>query len=414
MRAKFGAPGPNVFWFFFSKKNRFLPFFPQDERLPGMNPFLSPEQAALCEAVRRFAEAEVLPRAAAIDAEDRFPRELYRAMAGLGLFGVALREAAGGSGLGVLGACLAMEEVACCSASLGNALAIPVEAALLLDAHGSEAQRALIPAILAGDLVPATAISEPDHGSDVAGMRATARRDGGGWVLSGTKAWVTLGGVADRVMVFARTGTEGAGGISCFLVPGDAAGLSRGRAERLLGMHGLEDCQLGLQDVRLPAGALLGPEGGAFRMAMVNFNVGRLLMATLALGIARAGFEDALAYARTRKQFGEPILGHQAVQFMLADMSTDLDAARLMIHHAARLHDAGHPIAREAAQAKLFASEMANRHVAEALQIHGGNGYSCEYRVERLLRDARLTTIFEGTSQIQRLIIARRLEREAA
>jgi alkylation response protein AidB-like acyl-CoA dehydrogenase len=378
-----------------------------------MHRFLSEELLALRDTTRRFAEREVLPRATAIDRDDRFDRALYRGMAGLGLFGVALAEAGGGSGLGAIGACVAMEELARCSGAVGNAFAIPVEAALFLHHHGNDRQRAMIPGILAGDIIPATAVSEPDFGSDVAGMRSTARRDGDDWVLNGTKAWVTLGGVVDALMVFARTGSEaGHRTISCFLLDGKSPGLHRGKIEDLLGMHGLEDCQITLDGVRAPADALVGAENGAFKMAMGNFNFSRLMMSAMALGIAQAAFEDAVAYARQRKQFGEAIIGFQAVQFMVADMSTDIAAARLLIHHAARLYDLGEPIAKEAAQAKLFTTDMATKHVSNALQIHGGNGYSRDYRIERLFRDVRLAQIYEGTNQIQRLIIARQVEKE--
>ena len=380
-----------------------------------MHRFLTEEQIALRDTARRFAEREILPRAAAIDRDDRFDRELYRGLAELGLFGVALREEAGGAGLGAMGACIAMEELARCSGAVANAFAIPVEAALFLDHHGNARQRAMVPGILDGSIIPATAVTEPDHGSDVAGMRSTARREGEGWVLNGTKAWVTLGGVVDALMVFARTGAEGGHkAISCFLLDGHAPGILRGKNEELLGMHGLEDCQITLDGVRAPADALVGAENGAFKMAMGNFNFSRLMMSAMALGIAQGAFEDAVAYARTRKQFGGPIIGFQAVQFMLADMSTDIAAARMLIHHAARLYDMGQPIAKEAAQAKLFTTDMAMKHVSNALQIHGGNGYSREYRIERLFRDVRLAQIYEGTNQIQRLIIARQVEKEMA
>ncbi|MDT8334030.1 acyl-CoA dehydrogenase family protein [Roseomonas gilardii] len=380
-----------------------------------MHRFLTEEQIALRDTARRFAEREILPRAAAIDRDDRFDRELYRGLAELGLFGVALREEAAGAGLGAMGACIAMEELARCSGAVANAFAIPVEAALFLDHHGNARQRAMVPGILDGSIIPATAVTEPDHGSDVAGMRSTARREGEGWVLNGTKAWVTLGGVVDALMVFARTGAEGGHkAISCFLLDGHSPGVLRGKNEELLGMHGLEDCQITLDGVRAPADALVGAENGAFKMAMGNFNFSRLMMSAMALGIAQGAFEDAVAYARTRKQFGGPIIGFQAVQFMLADMSTDIAAARMLIHHAARLYDMGQPIAKEAAQAKLFTTDMAMKHVSNALQIHGGNGYSREYRIERLFRDVRLAQIYEGTNQIQRLIIARQVEKEMA
>ena len=380
-----------------------------------MERFYTEDQKALRDTARRFAEAEILPRATAIDRDDRFDRALYKGMADLGLFGVCLREGAGGAGLDAVAACIAMEELAHCSGAVANAFAIPVEAVLFFDQHGTDAHKALIPHILSGDIIPATAVTEADHGSDVAGIRTTAVRDGDGWLLNGAKAWVTLGGVANRIMVFARTGAEaGQRAISCLLVDSALPGVTRGKTEALLGMHGLEDCQIAFSDVRLPADSLMGQENRAFKMAMGNFNFSRLLMASMALGMAQAAFEDATAYARSRKQFGQAIIGFQAVQFMLADMATDIAAARLLIHHAARLRDAGQSIAKEAAQAKLFTTDMAMKHVSNALQIHGGNGYSREYRIERLFRDVRLAQIYEGTNQIQRLIIAKQVEKEAA
>lgn len=383
--------------------------------MPAMSHFYSEDQISLRDSARRFAEGEVLPRAAAIDREDRFDRTLYRGMAALGLFGASLPEAAGGSGFDTVSTCLVMEELARCSGAVGNAFAIPVEAALFLSHHGNASQKALIPGILDGSIVMATAMTEPDYGSDTANITTSARATADGWVLNGTKAWVTLGGVADRIMVFARTGAEpGHRGISCFMVDASLPGVTRGKNEELLGMHGLEDCQIVLQDVHLPREALIGVENQAFKIAMGNFNFSRLLMSSMALGMAQAAMEDAVAYATTRKQFGGPIMGFQAVQFMVADMSTDIAAARLLVHHAARLYDAGLPYAKEAAHAKLFTTDMAMKHVSNALQIHGGNGYSRAYRVERLFRDVRLAQIFEGTNQIQRVIIARQVEKELA
>ena len=375
--------------------------------------FLTEDQKSLRDIARRFAEREVLPRAAAIDREDRFDRVLYRGMAELGLFGISLPEASGGAGLDTVSVCLVMEELARCSGAIGNAFAIPVEAALFLHHHGNASQKALIPQILDGSLLFATAMTEPDFGSDTASITTTARAVDDGWVLNGTKAWVTLGGVADRIMVFARTGKEpGHRSISCFMVDASQAGVSRGKNEELLGMHGLEDCQIVLQDVHVPRTALIGAENKAFKTAMDNFNFSRLLMSAMALGMAQGAMEDAVAYATTRKQFGTPILSFQAIQFMVADMSTEIAASRLLIHHGARLLDAGQPIIKEAAQAKLFTTDMAMRNVSNALQVHGGNGYSRDYRIERLFRDVRLAQIYEGTNQIQRLIISRQVEKE--
>lgn len=378
-----------------------------------MHRLLTADQRLVIDTARRYAEAQILPAAAGIDRDNRFPRELYRGLADLGLFGIALAEDMGGAGMDVVTACLVMEEIARCSGAVGNAFAIPVEAARFLSEHGGPVHHALVPGVLAGDVIVATAATEPDFGSDVAGMRTTAVRDGADYVITGTKAWVTFGEIADVVLVFARTGQEaGQRSLSCIMVETDRPGVSRGKAEELLGMHGLAECGLSFDGVRVPVANRLGPENGAFRMAMANFNFSRLMMASMAVGMARAGLEDALAYSESRVQFGAPIASFQAVQFMLADMSTEISAARLLIQHAARLMDAGHQIAREAAEAKLFATDMANRAVSNALQIHGGNGYSRAYRVERLYRDVRLSQIYEGTNQIQRLIIARQLARE--
>ena len=370
-------------------------------------------QRMVRDSVRKFAATDVRPAADAIDRTDEFPADIYGRMAEMGLFGTDLPEDAGGSGFDTQTLVIAMEELACASGSVGNALALPVEAARFLLEHGDDRQKELVPGILRGEIIPATAISEPDFGSDVAGIRTFARRDGDDYIINGTKAWVTMGLVADFVVVLAKTDRDkGTRGISCFLVRGDNPGLQRGRKEKLLGMHGLATCQITFTDCRVPALDRIGSEGEGFKKMMGNFNYGRIMMSAMSLGIARAAFEDALDYAQTRTQFGQPIFDFQAVQFMLADMSTDMAAARQMIHHAARLLTAGHSIAMEAAQAKLFTTDMAMRHVTNALQIHGGNGYSQEYRIERLFRDIKLPQIYEGTNQIQRLIIARQLAKE--
>jgi alkylation response protein AidB-like acyl-CoA dehydrogenase len=375
--------------------------------------FYTDTQRMVRDNVRRFAESKVLPRAAGIDREDRFPFELYREMADLGLFGIGLPEEAGGSGFDTVTVCLAMEEIARCSGAVGNAYAVPVETALFLHTHGDDHHRSFIPGVLSGELIPATAVTEPDFGSDVASMRTVAVRDGDDYVITGSKAWVTMGAITNFLMVFAKTAPDqGHRGISCFIVDTDDPALARGKPEELLGMHGLEDCALALDGCGVPARNRIGPEHGAFKMAMANFNYSRLMMSSMALGMAQAAFEDSVAYAKSRTQFGQPIFEFQAVQFMLADMSKDIAAARLLIHHAARLHDAGYPIAKEAAHAKLFTTDMAMQHATNAVQIHGGNGYSKEYRVERLFRDVKLAQIYEGTNQIQRLIIARQLARE--
>jgi len=380
-----------------------------------MDHFYTEEQIMLRDSVRRFAGDVIMPEASAIDRNDEFPRALYKGLADLGLFGVSLAEEAGGSGLDTVTACIVMEEIARGSGALGNAYAIPVEAAHFLHQHGNDFHKSLIPGILSGDVIPATAATEPDCGSDVAAMRTLAPRDGDEYVITGTKAWVTFGRIADFIMVFAKTDKDaGHKGISCILVETDRMGVSLGKSEELLGMHGLEDCQISFDNVRVPVKNRIGPENEAFKMAMGNFNFSRLMMSSMALGMAQAAMEDAIAYAKSRKQFGSEIIKFQAIQFMLADMSKDIAASRLLIHHAARLQDAGYSIAKEAAHAKLFTTDMAMLHASNALQIHGGNGYSKEYRIERIFRDVRLSQIYEGTNQIQRMIIARQLEKEFA
>lgn len=375
-----------------------------------LDQLLSDEQRMVRDTARKLSDEVIAPVAARIDRDNQFPRDTYLALAELGLFGVALPEEAGGVGLDALTACMVMEEIARGSGTVGNAFAIPVEAALFLNHHGTDHHKALIPGILDGSVIPATAVTEADYGSDVASMQTTARREGDEYVINGTKAWVTFGQIADVIMVFAKTDpAAGHKGISCILVETTRDGVHRGKSEELLGMHGLAECMVAFDNVRVPVANLLGPEHGAFKMAMENFNFSRLMMSSMALGMAQAGMEDAITYAHDRKQFGKPIFEHQAIQFMIADMAKDIAAARLLIQHAARLYDMGQPIALEAAQAKLFTTDMAQVHISNALQIHGGNGYSREFRVERLFRDVRLSQIYEGTNQIQRMIIARQV-----
>ena len=327
-----------------------------------MDYFYTDEQKLLRDTVRRFAEESILPAAAGIDNDDVFPRAIYRGLAELGLFGVSLPEAAGGSGQDTMTACIVMEEIARCSGAVGNMYAIPVEAAQLVNEHGNDYHRSWIPKILDGSAISATAVTESDAGSDVAGMRTTAIRDGDDYVINGSKAWVTFGGIFDFIMVFAKTSREpGHHNISCFFVEGDRSGIIRGRNEELMGMHGLEDCQVTFDNVRVPAQSLLGPENRAFKMAMGNFNFSRLMMSSMALGMARAAFEDAYAYAKDRKQFGSEIFSFQAIQFMLADMSMDIAAARSMSNR-------GTFLSTWLSQRLLFNSTMAGGVIATSIQ----------------------------------------------
>jgi butyryl-CoA dehydrogenase len=377
---------------------------------------LSEEQALIQRTAREFAEKEVAPRAAEIDREHRHPVELVARMAELGLLGVAVPEEYGGAGMDNVSYVVAMEEISRACASTG--VIMSVQNSLACDPilrFGSEEQkkRYLAP-LAAGDKLGCFALSEPEAGSDAAAQRTTARRDGAHWVLSGTKNWITNGPVADIMVLFAMTSREqGHRGISAFIVPMDTAGVRCGPPDDKLGIRGSQSCQIFLDDARLPSEALLGNVGEGFKVAMSTLDGGRIGIAAQAVGIARAALEDALDYARTRKTFGKPIAEHQAIQFKLADMATDVDAARLLAVRAAYLKDKKRGYGKEAAMAKLFASDAANRAAREAIQIFGGNGYVTEFPVERHFRDAKITEIYEGTSEIQRLVITNYIIKEA-
>ncbi|MFC4166261.1 acyl-CoA dehydrogenase family protein [Teichococcus aestuarii] len=367
--------------------------------------------AALRDAARRFAEAEVAPLAAALDEEERYPEALYRRLAGAGLFGVSVPEALGGAGADVLAYALVMEELSRGYASVADQVGLVELLGTLLTEHGTPAQqeRYLRP-LLRAERRCAYALTEAEAGSDLAGLRTQARRDGDGWLLEGAKLWIHNAPVADFAAVLARTDpAAGHRGMSIFLVDLDNAGVTRDRKERKMGQRASPVGGLHFEDVRLPAGAMLGQEGRGFHMMMSVLDKGRVGIAALALGILRAALEESIDYARQRRQFGQPIADFQAVQWMIADMAKDAHAARLMVHHAARVLDEGRRATLEASMAKCFASDAAVARTADAVQIHGGSGYIRGVRVERLYRDAKITQIYEGTNQIQRMIMARTL-----
>ncbi|ACY16278.1 acyl-CoA dehydrogenase [Haliangium ochraceum] len=378
---------------------------------------LSEEQKMLQTMARDFAQKEVLPKAAEIDREHRHPKELVARMAELGLMGVAVPEELGGSGMDNVSYALAMEEISRACASTG--VIMSVNNSLVCDPimrFGDDAQkRAFLAPLASGEKLGCFALSEPEAGSDAAAQRTTAVRDGDEWVIQGTKNWITNGPVADTMVLFAMTDKEqGHRGISSFIVPMDTAGVRCGEPDDKLGIRGSKSSQVFLDDARLPASALLGEVGGGFKVAMSTLDGGRIGIAGQALGIARAALEDALDYSLNRKTMGKPIAKHQAISFKLADMATELDAARLLTLRAAYLKDSGQPYGKAAAMAKLYASDVANRAAREAIQIFGGNGYVTEYPVERHFRDAKITEIYEGTSEIQRLVIANHLFKEHA
>jgi butyryl-CoA dehydrogenase len=367
------------------------------------------DQLAVQKTAREFAQQEVLPKAAEIDREHRHPAELVKRMAELGFLGIAVPEQYGGAGLDHVSYALAMEEVSRACASTG--VIMSVNNSLVCDPiyrFGTDAQkeRWLTP-LAAGKLLGCFALSEPEAGSDAAAQKTTAVQTGDGWVLSGTKNWITNGPVADVCVLFAMNDkAAGHKGITAFIVPMKTPGVRCGTPDDKLGIRGSKSSQVFLDDVKLPGDALLGQVGGGFRVAMSTLDGGRIGIAAQALGIARAALEDALAYAQQRRTMGKPIVQHQAIAFKLADMATEIDAARLLTLRAAWLKDQKLPYGKEASMAKLYASDVANRAAREAIQIFGGNGYVTEFPVERHFRDAKITEIYEGTSEIQRLVIA--------
>jgi butyryl-CoA dehydrogenase len=367
------------------------------------------EQAAIVRTAHDFATNEVLPKAAEIDREHRHPTELVQRMAELGFLGIAVPEQYGGSGFDNISYVLAMEEISRACASTG--VIMSVNNSLVCDPilrFGTEAQKhAWLVPLAQGKLLGCFALSEPEAGSDAAAQKTVAVRDGEGWVINGTKNWITNGPVADVCVLFTMNDqAAGHKGITAFILPMQTKGVRCGKPDDKMGIRGSKSSQIFLDEVRLPAGALLGEVGGGFKIAMSTLDGGRIGIAGQALGIARAALEDSLDYAQQRRTFGKPIAQHQAIAFKLADMATELDAARLLALRAAWLKDRKHPYGKEAAMAKLYASDVANRAAREAIQIFGGNGYVTEFPVERHFRDAKITEIYEGTSEIQRLVIA--------
>jgi len=372
---------------------------------------LTDGQRLVRDLAREFAEREVRPRAAEIDRADEFPWDLYKRMAELDLLGMTVPPDYGGSGADTVSWSVAQEELARGSAAVADAQLLCKLMCDMILANGAEEQRRrCLPAMVRGERICAIAQTEPGTGSDVASVQTTATPAGDGYVLNGTKRFITCAGVCDLAVVVATTDRgKGREGITLFLVEMGTPGFARGGKERLLGVRGLATGELVFANCRVPRAARLGGEGEGFRRAMISLDTGRIGIGSQAVGIAQAAMEAAIAYARERPAFGRPIAEFQAVQFMLADMSTRIEAARLLLRKAAWLKDQGRPIVREAAEAKLVASETAARVTTDALQIHGASGYSTEFPLERLYRDARVYEIWEGTSQIQRLVIARQL-----
>ncbi len=366
---------------------------------------------ALRDAARRFADAEIAPRAAELDETEAFPDDIHRALARLGLFGITVPEAMGGAGAGVAAYAVVMEELSRGYASVADQVGLVELVATLLAQHGTAAQRARwLSPLLARDIACAYALTEAEAGSDLAALKTRARRDGEGWRLDGTKMWIHMAPLADVAAVLARTDREaGHRGMSIFLVDLHAPGVERLRAEHKMGQRASPVGGLRFEDVRLPADALLGPEGRGFHMMMSVLDKGRIGIAALAVGILQRALEESIAFAKSRVQFGKPIAEQQAIRFMIADMAKDAHAARLMVRDAAERLDRGERATLEASMAKCFAADAAVARTADAVQIHGGTGYIRGVTVERLYRDAKITQIYEGTNQIQRVIMAREL-----
>jgi butyryl-CoA dehydrogenase len=372
-------------------------------------------QAETQRLAREFAARELLPNARKWDEEHRFPKEAVQKLAELSLLGVAVPEQWGGAGLDNVAYALAIEELSRGCASTG--VIASVNNSLYCDPiskFGTEAQKRefLIP-FARGEKLGCFGLTEPEAGSDAAAQKTTAVRKGDGYLINGSKNWITNGPVADAILLFAMTDrAAGHKGISAFLVPTDTPGFQRAAPDRKMGISAALSCSMFFEDMMVPARNIIGREGDGFKVAMATLDGGRIGIAAQAIGIARAAFEEALRYAQERKTFGKPIAGHQAIQFMLADMATEIDAARLLTLKAARLKDTGVRHSAESAMAKLYASEMASRVANKGLQIHGGQGYSKEFDAERHVRDARITEIYEGTSEIQRIVISAALLKE--
>jgi len=379
-----------------------------------MNFELSDAQRMMKEMVRDFAENEIKPRAAEIDRTDEFPWDLWKRMAELGLLGMTLPPEYGGSGMDIVSWAIAQEEMARASVVVADIQLLSTLMQNMILKNGTEAQKQkYLSALGAGEKICIIAQTEPGAGSDVAGIQTTAKLERDGYVLNGTKRFITCAMLADLAIVVATVDkSKGHKGITLFLVEKGTPGFSPGSKEHLMGVKGMATGEVVLDNCWVPKENLLGGEGEGFKRAMISLDTGRIGIGCQALGLAQAAMEEAVRYAKQRAAFGGPIGNLQAVQHKLADMSAGIEAARLRLRHAAWLKDQGRSIIREAAEAKLLASELAVRVTNEALQIHGGYGYSTDFPIERMYREAKVYTIWEGTSEIQRMVIARQLLKE--
>lgn len=370
------------------------------------------EQELIRDSMRAFAQERLAPFAAEWDRNHTFPREALKELAELGALGMVVPEEWGGAGMDYMSLVLTLEEIAAGDGATSTIVSVQNSLPCgILNRFGNDAQKeAWLKPLARGEKLGCFCLTEPHVGSDAAAIRTSAVRDGNEWVLNGVKQFITTGKHADVAIVFAVTDkAAGKKGITCFLVPANAPGYQVGRIEEKMGQKASDTTQILFEDCRIPADSVIGAEGEGYKIALSNLEAGRIGIAAQCLGMARAALEAAVKYAQERESFGKPIFEHQAVNFRLADMATQLEAARQLVWHAASLKDAGRPCLKEASMAKLFASEMAERVCSDAIQVHGGYGYVTDFPVERIYRDVRVCQIYEGASDIQKLVIGRAL-----
>jgi alkylation response protein AidB-like acyl-CoA dehydrogenase len=373
---------------------------------------LTEEHVMIKNMVREFAEKEIAPRAEEIDATDQFPADIFKRMGELGLLGIPFAEAYGGSGGDYLSLLIALEEIARVSGTV--AIILDAQTSLCCEPiylFGTEAQKQkYLPALVCGEKIGAFGLTEPDAGSDAGATRTRAVRDGDEWVINGQKQFITNGSLADVLVITAKTDPEkGTRGISAFIIEKGTPGFQPGRDEKKMGLKGSVTSQLFFENCRIPLANLLGKENEGFKQFLTTLDAGRLAISAMAVGLAQGAFDKSVAYAKERVQFNQPIAQFEAIQWMIAEMATDIEAARMMVQRAAWLRGQGARYTKEAAMAKMFSTEVSERVCYKAIQIHGGYGYVRDYAVERMYRDQRLCAIGEGTNEIQRLVIARQV-----
>ena len=371
---------------------------------------LTQEQEMIRYSIHQFAQEQLAPFAAEWDRNHTFPQDALKELAGLGALGIVVPEEWGGPGLDYLSLVLAIEEIAAGDGATSTIVSVQNSLACgITMKFGTPAQKdKYLKPLARGEMLGCFCLTEPHTGSDASAIRTSAKRDGDHWVINGVKQFITTGKYAQVAIVFAVTDSAaGKKGISCFLVPTATPGYIVARIEEKMGQHASDTAQILFENCRIPADHLLGREGEGYKIALSNLEAGRIGIAAQSVGMARAAFEAAVRYAKDRVTFGVPIIQHQAVNFRLADMATRIEAARQLVWHAASLKDAGRPCLKEASMAKLFASEMAEKTCSDAIQIHGGYGYVSDFPVERIYRDVRVAQIYEGASDIQRLVIGR-------